>query len=111
MSEILPPPRDAFVKRQSQLRTVVENNDSFIRDTDIKIDRAEKKAREEQNACRTTSLLNEGFLSVAVRLDFDFWPLFLYACGLLGDSESRRNLMQRSWPMRGQWSVSPASLL
>ena len=45
-------PPDAFTKRQSQLRTVVENNDGFIRDTDIKIDRAEKKAKEEWMMCR-----------------------------------------------------------
>ena len=45
------------MKRQSQLRTVVENNDGFIRDTDIKIDRAEKKAREELTTCRWMNIV------------------------------------------------------
>ncbi|CAD7935602.1 unnamed protein product [Amoebophrya sp. A25] len=43
---------DAFDKKQLELKNVVLNNESFIKDTDLKCERAEKKARDENAACK-----------------------------------------------------------
>ncbi len=44
---------ESFDKRQLELKNVVLSNEGFIKDTDIKIERAERKARDEQLACTT----------------------------------------------------------
>ncbi|CAD7963933.1 unnamed protein product [Amoebophrya sp. A120] len=43
---------ESFDKRQLELKNVVLSNEGFIKDTDIKIERAERKARDEQLACK-----------------------------------------------------------
>jgi len=41
-----------FEKRQEELRKIVQENEQFIRDTDMKIEKAEKKEKEEKVECR-----------------------------------------------------------
>jgi len=42
----------AFEKKQAELRKMAQDNEQFIRYTDTKIESCEKKAREEQAACK-----------------------------------------------------------
>jgi hypothetical protein len=44
--------KSTFEKRQEELRKIVQENEQFTRDTDMKIEKAEKKAKEEQVECR-----------------------------------------------------------
>merc|ERR1711998_76119 len=53
-------------KKQEELRRVVIDNEQFIRDTDIKTEKAEKKAREEQLECRK---LDEELKTLGVQLE------------------------------------------
>jgi len=60
--------KTAFEKRQEELRKIVQENEQFIKDTDMKIEKAEKKAKEDHLECRR---LDEEIKQYCDQLDND----------------------------------------
>lgn len=58
--------KTVFEKKQEELRRVVSESEQYIRDTDTKIEKADKKAKEEQAECRK---LDEEYYTLAQELE------------------------------------------